>query len=133
MACASCHDKPVATYEASVHGKARKAGNTGAAQCADCHGMHDIVKATTRPSSPVNRDNLGKTCGQCHPDQVQDFRESVHGQAMANGVREAPSCTDCHSEHQIESLKTASPMKVSEAGVQPLPRLHPPERQVRAA
>jgi cytochrome b subunit of formate dehydrogenase/nitrate/TMAO reductase-like tetraheme cytochrome c subunit len=113
VACASCHDKPVATYEASVHGNARKSGNTGAAQCADCHGMHDIVKVTAA-LAPVNRDNLGKTCGQCHPDQVQDFRESIHGQAMANGVREAPSCIDCHSDHQIESLKSASPMKVSE-------------------
>jgi cytochrome b subunit of formate dehydrogenase len=112
VACAACHDKPTATYEASVHGKARKAGDTGAAQCADCHGMHDIIKVTD-PVSPVNRDNLGKTCGQCHPDAVKDVGESIHGQAMAAGVREAPSCTDCHSEHQIESLKGASPMKVS--------------------
>jgi formate-dependent nitrite reductase cytochrome c552 subunit len=67
--CASCHDKPSATYEASVHGKARKAGNTGAAQCSDCHGVHDITKANA-PLSPVNRDNLAATCGQCHTDEV---------------------------------------------------------------
>jgi cytochrome b subunit of formate dehydrogenase len=112
VACANCHDKAAATYEASVHGQARKAGDTAAAQCGDCHGTHDILKANAA-LSPVNRDNLGSTCGQCHPDQVKDFRESIHGQAMANGVREAPDCTDCHSEHRIESLKSASPMKVS--------------------
>ncbi len=110
VSCAACHDKADATYQASVHGKARKAGDTGAAQCADCHGTHGIIKANA-PLSPVNRDNLGNTCGQCHPDVVKDFRESIHGQAMAAGVREAPDCTDCHSEHQIESLKGASAMK----------------------
>ncbi len=112
VACSSCHDKPSATYDASVHGKARKAGNTGAAQCSDCHGVHDIIKVNA-PLSPVNRDNLGKTCGQCHPDVVQEVRGSIHGQAMAAGVREAPSCVDCHSEHQIESLKGANSLKVS--------------------
>jgi cytochrome b subunit of formate dehydrogenase len=113
VVCATCHDKPSNTYDASVHGKARKAGNTGAAQCVDCHGMHDIIKVNA-PLSPVNRDNLGKTCGQCHPDVVQEVAGSIHGQAMANGVREAPSCIDCHSEHQIESLKGANALKVSE-------------------
>jgi formate dehydrogenase gamma subunit len=112
VVCATCHDKPSATYDASVHGKARKGGNTGAAQCVDCHGMHDIIKVNA-PLSPVNRDNLATTCGQCHPDVVKEYQGSVHGTAMANGVREAPGCTDCHSEHQIESLKGATPMKVS--------------------
>jgi cytochrome b subunit of formate dehydrogenase/nitrate/TMAO reductase-like tetraheme cytochrome c subunit len=110
--CAACHDKPAATYAASMHGKARKGGNTGAAQCSDCHGTHEIMKANA-PTSPVRRENLGATCGQCHPDVVKEVGESIHGQAMANGVREAPGCTDCHSDHAIESLKTASPMKVS--------------------
>jgi predicted CXXCH cytochrome family protein len=108
VVCATCHDKPASTYEASVHGMARKGGNTGAAQCSDCHGVHDIIKVNA-PLSPVNRDNLFATCGQCHPDVVEEVRGSIHGQAMAAGVREAPSCTDCHSEHQIQSLKSASP------------------------
>jgi predicted CXXCH cytochrome family protein len=107
VVCATCHDKPASTYEASVHGLARKSGNTGAAQCSDCHGVHDIIKVNA-PLSPVNRDNLFATCGQCHPDVVEEVRGSIHGQAMADGVREAPSCTDCHSEHQIQSLKSAS-------------------------
>lgn len=113
VACASCHDKPAASYDLSNHGKARKAGNTGAAQCSDCHGTHDIVKATA-PASPVNRDNLGTTCGQCHSDIVREVQGSIHGQAMAAGVREAPSCTDCHSDHAIEGLKTAAPIKLAE-------------------
>ncbi len=111
--CASCHEKPSKTYEASTHGRARKAGNAGAAGCAECHGTHEIVKATA-PSSPVRRENLHITCGQCHPDVVAEMDASVHGQAAAAGIREAPVCTDCHSDHAIEGLKSASPMKVSQ-------------------
>jgi len=111
--CAACHEKPSKTYENSTHGRARKAGNTGAAGCSDCHGTHDIVKSTAA-TSPVKRENQHTTCGQCHPDVVKDLDESVHGQATAAGVEEAPVCIDCHSDHAIESLKTASPMKVSQ-------------------
>jgi cytochrome b subunit of formate dehydrogenase len=113
VVCANCHDQPVATYQASVHGKARLSGDTGAAQCVDCHGMHDIVGVHT-PQSPVNRQHLGETCGQCHPDAVKAVAASIHGQAMAAGVREAPSCVDCHSDHAIESLKGASPLKLAQ-------------------
>ena len=98
--CASCHEKPSRTYEASTHGKARKAGNAGAAGCSDCHGTHNIVKATSA-TSPVKRENLHTTCGQCHPDVVTDLEASVHGQATAAGIEEAPVCTDCHSDHAI--------------------------------
>ena len=31
---------------------------------------------------------------------------------MAAGHRDAPTCTDCHSEHKIEALKTSSPLKI---------------------
>lgn len=110
--CASCHEKPSKTYERSAHGKARKAGNTGAAGCAECHGTHDIVKVSD-PKAPVRRENLHVTCGMCHPEVVKDIDASVHGQATAKGVVEAPVCTDCHSDHALESLKSASPIKVS--------------------
>ena len=39
---------------------------------------------------------------------------SVHGKASAGGVREAATCTDCHSEHRIEALKGATANKVAE-------------------
>jgi cytochrome b subunit of formate dehydrogenase len=37
----------------------------------------------------------------CHTDVVEQFRSSVHGQALARGVTQAPLCTDCHGEHKI--------------------------------
>ena len=111
--CASCHDKASRTYLNSTHGRSRKAGNYRAASCASCHSKHEILKVTD-PKAPVRRENLAKTCGQCHSEVVVNLEASVHGQATAAGITEAPTCIDCHSDHAIESLRTASPMKISE-------------------
>ena len=40
--------------------------------CTDCHGIHDIAR-TDDPDSPVIRQNLLKTCRQCHPDATENF------------------------------------------------------------
>ena len=105
--CASCHDKPSQTYSASVHGLAILAGKAEAASCKDCHGDHGVVPPNL-PTSPLHYSKLAATCGECHPEQAQDLQESVHGAALAKGLREAPTCTDCHSEHKIEGLKGSS-------------------------
>jgi hypothetical protein len=57
VSCAQCHDKADATYKASVHGIARRSGSTKAANCADCHGAHDIGSLSD-PASPLARRNL---------------------------------------------------------------------------
>jgi formate dehydrogenase gamma subunit len=111
--CSGCHEKAVASFGLSAHGKARKGGNTGAADCAACHSQHEIVKLSD-PKSPVRREHLAQTCGQCHSEVVSDLEASIHGQAAANGVSEAPTCTDCHMDHAIESLKNASPLKIAQ-------------------
>ncbi len=110
--CGACHSKPglsgdadvklvqpIAAYTASVHARAVAAGKH-AATCSSCHGTHDILPGND-PRSPVNRENVPKTCGQCHAQIAATFAESVHGKAAAAGIQEAPVCTDCHGEHRI--------------------------------
>jgi len=111
--CTSCHAAAVISYEASTHGAARGAGKTNAATCADCHGRHEIVRRGA-PASPIHHLNLGATCGRCHAQIRETVQHSVHGQAMARGVREAPDCTDCHADHRIEGLRKATPLKIAE-------------------
>ncbi len=38
----------------------------------------------------------------CHSEIAQQFQASVHGAALAKGIREAPVCTTCHGEHSIQ-------------------------------
>ncbi|HEX5399104.1 MAG TPA: hypothetical protein VFY06_08660 [Verrucomicrobiae bacterium] len=111
--CARCHAGQAESYGASVHGLARKAGHENAATCVDCHGSHTILPPTS-PESPLHFVRQAQTCGQCHPKESRDVGASVHGRAMATGVRDAPTCTDCHSEHKIEALKDGSPLQISD-------------------
>ena len=110
--CAQCHAsteiakrtglnliQPIEAYKASVHARAVREGKP-AATCADCHGGHGILPPSN-PNSTVAHQKVPETCGQCHADITRAFQASVHGEAVARGVREAPVCTDCHGEHRI--------------------------------
>jgi formate dehydrogenase gamma subunit len=96
----------VASYEASVHGQAVKAGNSAAAACTDCHGSHDMKKGSN-PTSTVAKANIAVTCGRCHPAIRDQYDYSIHGIALKRGVNASPTCTDCHGEHNILSPKDA--------------------------
>lgn len=101
--CASCHPRQSELHGASIHGMALARGEPGAATCADCHGTHEILHPTA-PNSPLHFSRLAETCGSCHDQAARDVAASVHGEAIAKGHREAPTCTDCHAEHGIVGL-----------------------------
>ncbi len=87
-------------FENSVHGKALKAGNTKAPVCQDCHGDHNILPGDNGRSN-VAHAHVPQVCGACHLQVYAQYRESVHGKALARGVKDVPVCTDCHGEHTI--------------------------------
>jgi formate dehydrogenase gamma subunit len=75
--CGRCHgdarlvrryDLPadrVPSYAESFHGLAKREGSLTAANCASCHGVHNIFRSND-PRSTVNAANLATTCGHCH-------------------------------------------------------------------
>ncbi|HET7441575.1 MAG TPA: cytochrome b/b6 domain-containing protein [Terriglobales bacterium] len=90
VTCARCHEgmrlsqefgvagRRTTTYLASYHGLASKLGSQIVANCASCHGVHNILPSSD-PRSTINRANLVKTCGQCHPGVTEKFALSkVH-------------------------------------------------------
>jgi cytochrome b subunit of formate dehydrogenase len=60
------------TYLESYHGLASKLGSPVVANCASCHGVHNILPSGD-PRSTINRANLIRTCGQCHPGVSEKF------------------------------------------------------------
>jgi cytochrome b subunit of formate dehydrogenase len=105
----------VVTYDKSAHGVAHARGMTEAAVCSDCHGTHDLHRATN-PQSKLYWQTLPATCGKCHDNVRQTYLRSIHGKAVVQGLREAPTCTDCHGEHTIQAVKEAS-SKVSSSHI----------------
>jgi len=78
LTCGRCHgdvrlvDKygmpsgAVPAYQDSYHGLASRSGSVTVANCASCHGVHDILPSSD-PRSHVAQQNLAETCGKCHP------------------------------------------------------------------
>lgn len=62
----------VPTFADSFHGLESRAGGQTVANCASCHGIHNILPSSD-PRSTVNPANLGHTCGQCHPGAGSRF------------------------------------------------------------
>ncbi|HNV02846.1 MAG TPA: cytochrome c3 family protein [Vicinamibacterales bacterium] len=107
---------PIVSYETSVHGIALlQKGALNSATCNDCHGSHDLHRSTNETSKLYWR-TVPATCGKCHENVQRTYALSVHGKAVARGVRDAPVCTDCHGEHSIASASAPS-SRVSAANV----------------
>ncbi len=73
--------------QGSVHGQA-------GLLCAMCHQGMDFPHPDERPSPD---------CGLCHSREAEQHNRSLHGQAAARGDPLAPSCVECHGDHDIRS------------------------------
>lgn len=99
-------------YWTSRHGaRLQKAGDSNVATCTSCHGVHDVL-SVSNPLAPVSPPRQVETCGRCHADAklmagyqvsadvVEQYRGSVHGQALLEQKSAAaPACSDCHGSH----------------------------------
>ena len=112
--CLDCHDDEELTknegsrvislfidiekYRDSIHGLEDM-------ECIDCH--EDLDGFDDFP----HEDELADVdCAMCHDDIEEIYAESMHGQAVAEGVDMAPQCWDCHGAHDItppENLDSA--------------------------
>ena len=98
--CWKCHEKVYKLYKVSVHLDQLKGGNSKAPACTDCHGDHSAAS--------VKKDrNIGiKSCNRCHSDMNSSYEASMHGKAWKKGDEKAPTCSSCHSAHDVASGMT---------------------------
>ncbi len=135
--CASCHSDPARMrpygiptdmfdkYQTSVHGVLLfTKSDTRVAICTDCHGVHNIKKASD-PTSPVFPLNVPKLCASCHSDatlmgpygiptdQFDTYSKSIHGQTLLGkqDVR-APTCASCHGSHGAKPPQSTEVVEV---------------------
>jgi predicted CXXCH cytochrome family protein len=98
-------------YRTSMHGVLNAKGDPKPAQCASCHGSHDILPVK-EVKSKVYTLNLPGTCSNCHSnteymkkyniptDQFQKYSKSAHGIALLEKKDlAAPACNKCHGNH----------------------------------
>ncbi len=100
--CQMCHSDPELTttrrgrtislyvdeqkFNQSVHSKL---------QCVRCHADADVEDFP-------HAERLQKVdCAKCHRDADDAFYKGVHGIALKRGAPYAPTCSECHGEHDI--------------------------------
>jgi len=111
--CSECHHRtalardpdiktidPFERYMHGIHAEGVSRGLASSASCNDCHGVHDLKRAS-HPDSKVNHKNIPLTCSQCHKDIYIKYERGIHGKALAAGITDSPNCADCHGEHEI--------------------------------
>ncbi len=87
--CENCHTDVVKFFEKSAHSKELR--------CFNCHGRHEIISF----KFPGGKIVISKKCATCHTKEGEKYFASIHSDALKKGIKEAPSCIDCHSEHYI--------------------------------
>lgn len=101
VTCGRCHGEErlavrynlptnvVPSYADSYHGLAMRGGSQTVANCASCHGVHNIFPRRD-PRSTINAANLPQTCGKCHAGAGEYFAIGpVHVQTEAGPANPA--------------------------------------------
>jgi cytochrome b subunit of formate dehydrogenase len=76
--CGRCHEDRLTHYRDTYHGKAMALGKPNVASdvaaCYDCHGHHDVLPPSN-PESRLSKQNILRTCQECHPQANAGFTQ----------------------------------------------------------
>ena len=113
--CGMCHDDAMADFLKGVHGTAFKANDKNAPSCKDCHGTHQILRASN-PKSKTYKMNIPLLCGKCHQEGapvsrnynisehniIENYSQGIHGKGLfKSGLIVTATCNNCHGNHLI--------------------------------
>ncbi len=113
--CGSCHPDQQSQYEVSLHGKAAARGDRQAPGCKNCHGTHNVLRASA-PGSPISTMQIPRLCGGCHREGTPvslthnipqtnilgNYMDSIHGEGLfKRGLIVTAVCTSCHTAHFV--------------------------------
>lgn len=107
-----CHDDPADDYLQSSHVKLMKEHNKDVPTCKDCHAglTYHYTQAgeksprdVPRGTDPLHRKLTIESCGSCHQDYLDGYKNNAHGQVASLGhtTTDIPVCFDCHGKHKI--------------------------------
>jgi hypothetical protein len=124
--CISCHRDLAGKHEAITTDWADSVHAARGVGCVSCHGgdptQADAQLAMSPEAGylgPLPKDRIPGLCGSCHTrvdlmrpfdlptDQLDQYWQSQHGQALLEGDPNVATCFDCHDGHRV--LKTSDP------------------------
>lgn len=100
--CLTCHEDPSLTAirkgkEVSMHVNIKLLKNSvhKDVECAQCHPDAQVEEY------PHPEDLEPVDCGICHEKAGDEFFRGIHGQALKLNALYAPTCVECHGDHEI--------------------------------
>jgi len=97
--CNFCHSSERHAKENLAHGRIMTIGEKGEeANCTRCHIYHWKMPGVNGEEVKRRRTE----CLNCHAKENREYKNSIHGKAHAEGIAQAPYCTDCHGEKDIK-------------------------------
>ncbi len=100
--CETCHSDPDLTTERqgrtiSLYIDSQKLAPSvhGRLNCIDCHRDAGVEEF------PHPERLSAVSCGSCHAQADEEFYAGIHGRAFKRGAPYAPTCKECHGEHDI--------------------------------
>jgi hypothetical protein len=124
--CISCHQGLGGMHEAITADWAESVHAQRGVGCVSCHGGDPTqaeAEAAMSPEAgylgPLPKDRIPGLCGSCHTrvdlmrpfdlptDQLDQYWQSQHGQALLEGDPNVATCFDCHDGHRV--LKVSDP------------------------
>ncbi len=105
VSCYHCHTNVVNEFRNNIH---YKKGFT----CANCHGgsvqpNNTVISINVMSGDFIGRptrENITLVCSKCHPQETEDYKQSIHWKAIEEKHPEAATCTDCHGVHEIRAI-----------------------------
>lgn len=67
---------------------------------------HASMKNINDPNSTIYFKNIPDTCGKCHAEELDHFKNTMHYQRLKAESR-SPSCVTCHKPHSFKVLKAS--------------------------
>ena len=101
--------KNIEQYKTSFHARPNPDDETKPnASCDNCHDTHSFnVPAAGTPERKTWRLAISNVCGTCHEDQLETYKDSIHGQKVLEEKNpDAAVCSDCHTAHGVVSTSS---------------------------
>ena len=90
--CAVCHDDVSNLWMERFYTHLKRKNYEGEIpDCIDCHGGHQIL--------PEQASKSPESCGKCHAEEQEAWRNSYHAQRYDDDPRKYPTCVTCHDPH----------------------------------
>lgn len=80
--------------------------------CEKCHGGDPQAESKNDAhqglsGAGISRTNTPETCGECHENELGEFKDSKHFEELKLEEGFAPTCTTCHQAHSVRVLTSS--------------------------